>query len=418
MDDHDGYPGASPRIARLRSALMADGTGATERFWRDVAERGAPLVEPLADGRTALVTFVWRGAGELRNVAVLGSLMGLDAEQNQLAHLAGSDVWYRTYQLPMAARGRYWFSPDDPLAPLSVEHWDERIANWRRGPRNPATFRDPWYLGEADVREVLVSVLSLPDAPAQPWGKEVPGVPAGMLAEHMVRSVLLGNARRVWVYTPAGYAAGELGAVVFLDGHAYAYAMSAPTVLDNLIAAGRIPPLVAVFVDSLGHRREVELPCYPPFADFLADELLPWAREHYRITASPERTVVGGSSFGGLAAAFAGLRRPSPGCGGRMPLATCWRSQGRSGGRRRRTRNTSGWRAASPRSPSCRYASTSMSGCLRPSPRRRRRRNSSPTGICERCCGQRATRCATRSSAAGTTRSAGGARSRTASSRW
>jgi enterochelin esterase family protein len=43
---------------------------------------------------------------------------------------------------------------------------------------------------------------------------------------------------------------------------------------------------------------------------FLTDELLPWVRARYRVTADPARTVAGGSSFGGLAAAFAALERP------------------------------------------------------------------------------------------------------------
>ena len=311
MGDRDGNELQSPRISRLRLDLAHGGTGVTESFWREVEGRRSPLVEPLEGGREALVTFLWRGGEDLANVAVLGPLIGLDAGENLLAHLEGSDVWYRTYRLPLDARGRYWLSPDDRLSPLTEENWEELTATWRRDPLNPETFRDPWYLSESDVREVVVSVLAMPDAPPQPWVTRGPGVPAGTLDEHRVRSALLGNERGVWVYTPAGYGgAGELGVVVFLDGHAYAHSMSAPTTLDNLIAAGRIPPLVAVFADSLGPTREVELPCYPPFADFLADELLPWARGLYRIAADPRRTVVAGSSFGGLAAAFAGLRRP------------------------------------------------------------------------------------------------------------
>src|SRR5262249_36594892 len=44
--------------------------------------------------------------------------------------------------------------------------------------------------------------------------------------------------------------------------------------------------------------------------DFLAHELLPWARERYAITSDPARIVVAGSSYGGLAAAYAGFRHP------------------------------------------------------------------------------------------------------------
>jgi len=44
--------------------------------------------------------------------------------------------------------------------------------------------------------------------------------------------------------------------------------------------------------------------------EFLVQELLPFVREHYRITNDPRQTLVGGVSLGGLAATFAGFQRP------------------------------------------------------------------------------------------------------------
>jgi enterochelin esterase-like enzyme len=42
----------------------------------------------------------------------------------------------------------------------------------------------------------------------------------------------------------------------------------------------------------------------------LADELVPWLREHYEVTRNPQKTIIGGYSNGGAAAAFAAMRRP------------------------------------------------------------------------------------------------------------
>jgi enterochelin esterase family protein len=90
------------------------------------------------------------------------------------------------------------------------------------------------------------------------------------------------------------------------DGWGYTRNMDAAITLDNLIAARRIPPTVVLFVDSPD--RNLELPCYPPFARFLAEELLPWAWREYHFTHEPGRTTVGGASYGALAATFAALR--------------------------------------------------------------------------------------------------------------
>jgi enterochelin esterase-like enzyme len=60
-----------------------------------------------------------------------------------------------------------------------------------------------------------------------------------------------------------------------------------PTILDNLIAAKKIGPTVAIFVNNMGQRNR-DLGGYAPFSDFLALELIPWARANYRIKDGPE----------------------------------------------------------------------------------------------------------------------------------
>ena len=45
---------------------------------------------------------------------------------------------------------------------------------------------------------------------------------------------------------------------------------------------------VAVFVDS-GATRDRDLGCHPPFAEFVATELVPWARARYRVARDPAR---------------------------------------------------------------------------------------------------------------------------------
>jgi enterochelin esterase family protein len=84
--------------------------------------------------------------------------------------------------------------------------------------------------------------------------------------------------------------------------------MAAPTTLNNLIAAGQLPPLVAVFVGNV--RRAQELGRSPAFVDCLTEELLPWVRARAVVTANPAGTVIAGSSLGGFAATFAAVRRP------------------------------------------------------------------------------------------------------------
>jgi enterochelin esterase family protein len=122
----------------------------------------------------------------------------------------------------------------------------------------------------------------------------------------------LNNTRRVWIYTPPGYQpTGEpYPWVLLFDGLAYVNMIQAPTILDNLLAEGKIPPLVTVFINSEGSSRNVELPCNEDFAAMIAEDLLPWLQARVHLATDPARNVVAGSSLGGLAAAWIGYKHP------------------------------------------------------------------------------------------------------------
>ena len=138
---------------------------------------------------------------------------------------------------------------------------------------------------------------------------------AGRVDSLVVHSAIYGASRTVWVYTPAGYrdAADPLPLLVTFDGSDYTAggAMDVPAILDSLAAAGAAPRFVAVMIDDgSGANRIAELGNSARFARFVAEELVPWIRARYRVTGDPRRTIVTGSSAGGLAAAHVAFARP------------------------------------------------------------------------------------------------------------
>ena len=269
-------------------------------------------MEPIeGDDAHYLVTFLWRGGEDTENVVVFGGLAGFDKpKENQMTRLLDTDLWYKTYRARSDLRTTYLLSANDPLTDLrggSADFGTRLLPD----PLNPRRFV---YSADAEIpddREAAVSVLELPAAPTQPWIAPRPGVAKGQVEMHRLRSDLLNNERRVWVYTPPGYAtSGErYGLLLLFDGLAYIDFIPTPTILDNLLSEGKIPPLVAVIPDSLNQEtRNRELPCHEPFVAFLTQELVPWVHERYHVSADPRQAIVGGSSYGGLAAAFVGLR--------------------------------------------------------------------------------------------------------------
>ena len=301
------------RIVQLEQAVDAGDTGALDDFWKAVTAEGAPLMEPIEGDETrTLVTFLWRDPGDTDNVLVLfysAPTHEASLAEYQMERLPGTDLWYKTYLLPSDLRTTYLFSVNDSLVPFaSYTDVLARIPSCRTDPLNPLD-----YTIFGNPNEFRVSVLELPQAPRQPWGIARRGVPKGKNHMHLIESKILQTQQHVSVYLPPGYRTdGEAyDVLVLFDGWAYFNFAATPTVLDNLLYAGRIPPFVLVMHTNMDQAvRARELPCHEPFGDFLAQEMMPFLHENYHITSDPAKTIVGGSCFGGLAAAFVAFRRP------------------------------------------------------------------------------------------------------------
>lgn len=293
----------SPRIERLQKQIASGDTAAVAQFWSEVAARHSPLVEPISgDPRHSLVTFVYRGSPNTSAVVLYCQMMfGRDPSVNTLARIGSTDVWFKTYSVRNDMRLGYSFIPNP--SPESLNSPTAGVAD----PLNPKAAPVAAYMGH--------SVLELPDAPPQPWVAQRENVQHGKLEEVQIESKVLRSQRHAWIYTPAGFDPSRPAAyplLICFDGEAYASAdyMPVPTIVDNLIADGKIPPIIGVLVgQSPQPNRNIELSNNQPFLDFLADELLPRVREHWHATSDPAQTIVTGSSAGGLAAAFFAFRR-------------------------------------------------------------------------------------------------------------
>ena len=295
----------SPRLAALQDRLKSGDTRALDSFWKEITESGAPIIEPAAGSdHDVLVTMLWRAREETKNVFVFR----LGDVSKSMTRMLDTDLWYKTFRLQKGARFIYQFAANLP----DPKEWGgvTRFAGVvRNDPLNPLHFTEHYnefnpYEGNS------FSAVELPAAEPETWSVVRPNVPAGRVQRDTFRSKLLGDERPIWIYTPHGYADGKkpYGLLILTDGGGYVNTGRVATTLDNLIAAGLIPPLVAVMVDNPHRWRE--LSCNSTYADFLAQEIVPWARANYHATDRPEQTIIGGASLGGLQAAFVGLKHP------------------------------------------------------------------------------------------------------------
>lgn len=331
---------SSPRIASLQQALEKGDTTSLDNFWNEVRQLGTPLVESIPDDEEyVLVTFLWQGTPDTSNVVVRNddfrwsNISGdPDIRANAMTNLSGSDVWYKTYRLRSDYCIDYLLSPNDPeLFGLELddwfarktdsqeESWQEATATYQLDPLNPRQIRiaydeedhperEEWLAGSTWMKS-LNSYIELPGFDPNPWFKERQGVPKGRVEKHRFSSTILNNTRAVFTYTPAGYTADDepCGLLVLFDAWIYHRVIPTPIILDNLLAQGLIPPLVAVMIDQPDLRDRDEMVRNPPFLNFLTQEILPWVRQNHHITTDPTKTIVGGSSASGLAAGLTAL---------------------------------------------------------------------------------------------------------------
>ncbi|MDI3419363.1 enterochelin esterase [Streptomyces luteolus] len=314
-------PSRPPRVPRphpveravsARIAALAAGEVDEAEFWRAAAAEGTPLVEPDpdADGHS-VVTFLWRGSPATRTVLALPNKVAdpSDPAVNRMERVPGTDVWHWSLRMRDDWRATYSLCVDEgegPAEPGAPEHWRWLRGRHRVDPLNSRSLQRRWGAGP-------ISYVELPQAPRGDDWRVRADVPCGAVSVHTVRGERLGNERRVWVYEPPGHTAPEEGlpVLVLFDGESWQPALGLATLLDNLIADGRIPPVAALLPEALdADTRWAELGCDDRFVGFLADELLPWAAELLPLTTDPARTVLAGQSLGGLTAAYAALRAP------------------------------------------------------------------------------------------------------------
>jgi enterochelin esterase-like enzyme len=292
----------SARLRALSAELEAGDTAALRRFWSDIARDGAPLVEPFGgDSASRLVTFLLRSQADVRVLVVNDFSHYLP--QSELHRLGASDVWYSTVRVPSGSRFMYHYTIDDPAYPYIFSDTILPVGKTQRDTLNPKI----WSFGQ-----YRLSVVELPGALSLSASERKPSAPRGTVGQFttLMRSERLGNERKIFVYRPASYAdsLGPYPLLVF--GSSYINQIRLPIILDNLIAEGRIPPVVAIFVDHDPARQDLEMGCMAEYGDFLATELLPWVRQRLRVTSDPAKTIIGGASAGGSSAACVALRHP------------------------------------------------------------------------------------------------------------
>ncbi|MFB3921799.1 MAG: esterase [Terriglobia bacterium] len=172
------------------------------------------------------------------------------------------------------------------------------------------------------------SMIRVPGPASVVW--EVNEVPHGVVHHHFYRSAIVGDDRDYFVYTPPGYnpQKKQRYPVLYLlhgysdDASAWTAVGRANVILDNLIAQGKVKPMLVVMPLGYGAPEFVEPTSVPGgvfrdeklrqrnydrFRDALLQEVIPAVESTYRVAKDRNARAVAGLSMGGTESLYVGL---------------------------------------------------------------------------------------------------------------
>lgn len=131
-------------------------------------------------------------------------------------------------------------------------------------------------------------------------------VPHGAVSQRYYYSETLGQMRRMHVWTPAGYerSADKLPVLYLVYGggdtdNAWPGVGCAGLILDNLMAEGKIKPMVVVMPNGSIKTSTLEGEV-PLFTDDMIRSIIPFVEANYRVLTDKDHRAMAGLSMGGM----------------------------------------------------------------------------------------------------------------------
>jgi enterochelin esterase-like enzyme len=239
---------------------------------------------PFIQGDTATFTYV----GDAEGVRVV-TFMSLFPELPAMERLTGTDLWHVTVELPRGSRVEYQLVVDLP----------DRT-HYILDPLNRREAKDPFGAN---------SVAHGPGYVDPAWCSPAVDASPGAIETVEIEATAFGDRRTMQFYRPAGYPQDEPYRMIVLhDGSDLIEYAALSTVLDNLIGAGAVEPVVAVLLDPVD--RLVEYGASDRHAAHIVEDVLPLASAEFGVGTHREHRLIGGASMGAVAALSTAWRYP------------------------------------------------------------------------------------------------------------
>ncbi|QSQ11113.1 hydrolase [Myxococcus landrumensis] len=286
------------QLAMSRATSSEARTEAIDRFVAEVeAKGGTPLVSDASAGQQRVAFFV-RGASG-RDTFVAGEFNAWSSSATPLTQVRDTDLFLAEVVIPRTGPQPYKLVKGDSF----FEDPGARHVVWDRLNRNDVgQFNSLVYPGGQDATK------------------------GRLTAWYDVRATVLGDARDVFVYTPARYDGPEcpvLPVMYVHDGNESITRESFVDAADAHYAARPEDSAVLVFVALPSQGVRLAQYTFPParapgwptprgdeYLSFVKDDLMPKVEAGFRVKTGAADTGISGASLGGLISVYAGFRYP------------------------------------------------------------------------------------------------------------
>jgi len=232
--------------------------------------------------------------GHTNAVMLPSELNRWNPEQGRMNRIEGTDLFVRTETAPINGRVEYKLVVD---------------GNWILDPLNPRKAAG----GYGENSDVWMPEYVPPTTIAYN-----PNIPHGTIDTFWIDSKFLHRTHPIFVYSPAEMTnIHELPLLFVTDGGDYLSFGKMNNILDNLLAAKQIHPLIAVFIDprttlndNATNKRMTDYAANDTLLDFLEKEITPFIEKKYHTSNNATERTIMGASMGGLIATYAVLKRP------------------------------------------------------------------------------------------------------------
>ena len=294
------YKSISPTVSELLQINDNNLQNRVAKLWENAKMDGLPLIEiDSIYSDYVWITFIYQDSTINKDISF--EVFGIYSEYRfgdmQMHLLKNTDLYYRSYMIPNDLCFSYRFIIRDTITNKiyrTIDNYNHNLI--------PTEKKRNYSYSVLDLR------VNEPD-----WNEKRDSNLKSKIDTIKYTDKIVNKKRNIYVYLPPDYDKNRKNPypIIYLfDAFIYLNRVEVPNIIDNLIAEGKIEPMIAILLGTYRSTRGILLPLNFEFKDEFMKDILPLIRKKYNTSLNPKNNLIGGMSYGGLAAVFIAFYHP------------------------------------------------------------------------------------------------------------